>query len=293
MLRDYQEEMLTRLHAAWRRRRSVMVQMPAGTGKTHLMAEVIRMELGVRSLELGVVAPRVGIKNAGVLIVAHRRELLEQIRDTVESFGIDMEREHVVVESIQKLSRAASGSSLLTPPFSLIIIDEAHHALASTYRLLWERWPKARFLGLTATPCRLSGAPFTDLFQTLLQSRPIQEFIDRGWLSDFEYVSASPDSLLLRRLHTLERRGADGDYQARELATVMDVPESTEHLYKTYRQFADGRKGIVYAIDRTHAAHIAEYYSARGVSCAVIDSKTPAAASAGERGHLLGGLRLS
>ena len=110
----------------------------------------------------------------------------------------------------------------------------------------------------------------------LLQSWPIQEFIDKGWLSDFEYVSASPNSEALKRVRSLKKRGADGDYQMAELATVMDVPESVEHLYKTYRQFADGKKGIVYAINRQHAQHIAEYYKAQGVRCAVIDSKTPA-----------------
>ena len=166
--------------------------------------------------------------------------------------------------------------SLFTIPFSLIIIDEAHHALARTYRMLWDRWPKARFLGLTATPCRLNNAPFTDLFDTLLQSWSIQEFIDKGWLSDFEYVSASPDSEAMRRVRSLRKRGADGDYQATELATVMDVPESVEHLYRTYRQFAYGKKGIVYAINREHARHIATYYNNMGVRCAVIDSKTPA-----------------
>ena len=79
--------------------------------------------------------------------------------------------------------------------FSLIIVDEAHHAVAKTYRRLWEMWPEAKFLGLTATPCRLSGEGFGDLFDVLLQSEDIQWFIDKGWLSDFEYVSARPDSL--------------------------------------------------------------------------------------------------
>ena len=286
-LRDYQVEMLDRLEKAWARYRSVMVQMPTGTGKTHLMAEVIRRELRVKNLELRGVASRVGSKNSElfsgtshVLIVAHRRELLDQIRGTVRHFGIDMEENHIVVESIQKLARESLPQTLSQGERdwnpTLVIIDEAHHALAKTYRMLWERWPKARFLGLTATPCRLNNAPFTDLFQTLLQSYSIQEFIDRGWLSDFEYVSASPESAELRRVASLRKRGVDGDYQQKELVTVMDVPESIEHLYDTYHQFADGKKGIVYAINREHARHIVEYYRVHGVNCCLIDSKTPA-----------------
>ena len=288
-----------------------MVQMPTGTGKTHLMAEVIREQLRIEDGKW-----KVGC--AGVLVVAHRRELIEQISQTLKGFGVehgivdsktnDLDRitkeQKFIVASIQTLARridptpdlstkemgtlkAAANASFNTNTHksqeighklnpSLVIVDEAHHALAATYRMLWERWPKARFLGLTATPCRLNNAPFTDLFQKLLQSWSIQEFIDKGWLSDFEYVSARPDSEALHKVRSLKRRGLDGDYQTKELATVMDVPESIEHLYKTYRQFADGKKGIVYAIDRQHAQHIAEHYQEQGVRCAVIDTKTPA-----------------
>ena len=250
-LRDYQQEMLVRLHRAWEHHRSVLVQMPTGTGKTRLMAEVVRESV------------------SSVLVVAHRRELIAQIRETLSSAGVGGD---VRVESIQKLSRQADAGPW-TP--SLVIVDEAHHAPARTYRLLWERWPGARFLGLTATPCRLGGEGFTELFDVLLQSWDIQAFIDKGWLSDFEYVSASPDSLMLQRVGRLRRRGADGDYQVREMATVLDVPESIVHLYRTYEAFAPGRKGIVYAIDRGHALHIAEYYSGHGVRACVIDARTP------------------
>jgi superfamily II DNA or RNA helicase len=266
-LRDYQMDMLDRLEKAWRKHRSVMVQMPTGTGKTHLMAAVICEELSAKG-------EKKTSADAGILIVAHRRELLDQIRETIRRFGIESDR--VVVTSIQKLARAEAEASLSAQHFSLVIVDEAHHTLAKTYRMLWERWPEARFLGLTATPCRLNGAPFTDLFDTLLQSYPIQTFIDQGWLSDFDYVSAAPDSTALQQVAALRKRGTDGDYQTREMATVMDVPASIEHLFRTYKQFADGRKGIVYAIDRQHAQHIAEYYHGQGVNCAVIDAKTPA-----------------
>ena len=267
ILRDYQIEVLDRLSKAWTRHRSVLVQMPTGTGKTVLMAEVIRRKMAEVRRK----------KSDGILIVAHRRELIEQIKATLEVYGIGQDR--VVVESIQKLSRLMSDgrSKMEEVPFSpsLVIIDEAHHALARTYKMLWEWWPEARFLGLTATPCRLNGAPFTDLFDVLLQSWDIQEFIDKGWLSDFDYVSAAPDSEALRMVARLDKRGTDGDYQQRQLTAVMDVPESIVHLFNTYQAFADGKKGIVYAINRQHAQHIAEYYRQQDVHCAVIDSKTP------------------
>ena len=287
-LRDYQREMLDRLDEAWGSHRSVMVQMPTGTGKTVLLAEVIRKELRG-------VALRAGMKNGGVIVVAHRIELIDQISRTLDDFGIEHglivsgkpedATKSVQVASIQTLTRnSPTGPIGPTPDPSpggggrpgLVVIDEAHHALAKTYRMLWEWWPEAKFLGLTATPCRLNNAPFTDLFQTLLQSYSIQEFIDKGWLSDFEYVSASPESEALKQVRMLCKRGPDGDYQTKELVTVMDVPESIAHLYKTYKQFANGKKGIIYAINREHARHITEYYCQQGVSCCMIDGKTPA-----------------
>ena len=306
ILRDYQREMLGRLEKAWVDHRSVMVQMPTGTGKTVLLAEVIRsqmrderfFDLKVQSdlrVEREMRDERLEMRDErffdlkvqsdlrveremrdgnskGILIVAHRRELIEQIRQTLEAFGLS--QEWVRVESIQKLYSHFGDSPRWEP--QLVIVDEAHHAVAKTYRMLWEKWPEAKFLGLTATPCRMNGTGFTDLFDVLLQSWTIQEFIDKGWLSDFEYVSVTPDNMLVERIHGLKKRGVDGDYQTKEMATVMDTPESIAHLYNSYEQYVSGKKGIVYAISREHAQHIADYYQERGVSCAVIDAKTPA-----------------
>ena len=271
VLRNYQQEMINRLVEAWRTHRSVMVQMPTGTGKTVLMAEVIRNYLRIEQARAEELKNR---KNSrGILIVAHRRELLDQIRGTVDYFGIDMEKNRITVESIQKLSREKHRPQGLQP--SLVIIDEAHHALAKTYRMLWDWWPKAKFLGLTATPCRLDNTGFTDLFQTLVQSYTIQEFIRMGWLSDFDYVTAEPENPILKQVAGLKKRGADGDYQTKEMALVMDCEESIKNLYEAYKQFVNGKKGIVYAIDRNHAMHITAYYQKQQVNCCWIEAKTP------------------
>ena len=288
ILRDYQREVLDRLEEAWTRVRSVMVQMPTGTGKTVLLAETIRKEMrnerssSARLLPEGrkkgeifdlKVQSDLKVERRNVLVVAHRRELIEQIEETLTQF-IGDSVQFITVESIQKLTRSNHNYPLSTINYQLIIIDEAHHAVAKTYRELWERWPEARFLGLTATPCRLSGEAFTDLFDTLLQAEDIQWFIDRGWLSDFDYISAAPDNRMMQQVRGLRKRGVGGDYQEREMCAVLDVPESIAHLYKTYKSFADGKKGIVYAINQQHAHHIAEYYHEQGLSCAVIDSRT-------------------
>ena len=147
MLRDYQEEICSRVREAFKKHRSVMMQMPTGTGKTVVLAEIVREYLNVNV--------NVNVKGGcNVLIVAHRRELVEQIQQALlrvmgaedkssTSFGL------IQVHSIQWLSRNIE--KVKGKP-GVVIVDEAHHAVAKTYRMMWEAWPEAKFLGLTATP---------------------------------------------------------------------------------------------------------------------------------------------
>ena len=236
-----------------------MVQMPTGTGKTHLLASIVSSELNGGS--------------KGVWIVAHRRELVEQIEETVTRYGISKEDGRVKVMSIQWLSLHWEDMKGERP--SLIVIDEAHHALAETYKELWLRYPYAKKLGMTATPCRLNRKGFTDLFEILITSDSIADFIRQSWLSPFDYVSIRPDSEDQRLINGLEKRGADGDFQVKEMDTVLNKRPSIERLYESVRQYAHGKKGIVYAVSISHARNIAAYYSEHGMNAVAIDSKTP------------------
>ena len=258
-LRDYQQEMKLRLFEEWELHRNVMVQMPTGTGKTHLLVAIVREFLHG--------------SDTPVWIVAHRRELVEQIEETVSRYGIRKEDGRVRVISVQWLSR--NGKDMKGTP-GLIVIDEAHHALAETYRVLWERYPDARKLGMTATPCRLNGKGFTDLFDSLITSWSIEQFIGKGWLSAFDYVSIRANSREQRLIDSLKKRGADGDYQIKEMNAVLNRETSIGRLYESIGRYARGKKGIVYAISISHARQIASYYSAHGMSAVAIDSRTPA-----------------
>ena len=258
-LRDYQQEMKFRLFKEWELYRNVMVQMPTGTGKTHLLTAIVREFLHG--------------SDSPVWIVAHRRELVEQIEETVARYGMRKEEGRVRVMSIQWLSR--NGKSMDEVP-GLIVIDEAHHALAETYRELWKRYPDARKLGMTATPCRLNGKGFTDLFESLITSWSVEEFIGKGWLSAFDYVSIRANSREQRLIDSLKKRGADGDYQIKEMNVVLNRETSIRRLYESVERYASGKKGIVYAISIAHARQIAACYSAHGLAAVAIDSKTPA-----------------
>ncbi len=283
MLRDYQKDIYSRTVEAFRSHRSVMVQMPTGTGKTVVLASLVNEELRVKKRKFDEVNEEcspfhsvsgLDLSVSGemcILIVAHRRELVEQIRDTIRRMGID--DGNITVCSIQWLTYNIN--KVKEAP-QLVVIDEAHHALAKTYRMMWETWHEARFLGLTATPCRMNRAGFMDLFECLVMSWSIGQFIKEGWLSLFDYYSIKADSEEQRLINSLEKRGADGDYQAKELNAVLNRKPSIERLYESVVRYAEGKKGIVYAINIEHAHNIAEYYREHGVNAVAIDSRTPA-----------------
>ena len=259
MLRDYQIDICSRVSEVFEHHRSVMVQMPTGTGKTVVLAELVK---------------RLKMKNEGlkILIVAHRRELVEQIKATIKRMKMDSR--NITVESIQTISRRIDALDFIP---SLVVIDEAHHALAKTYKMMWDAWPDARFLGLTATPCRLNGKGFTDLFDVLVQSWDIPTFIKEKWLSTYDFVSIKSDGVTQRLLDSLQKRGADGDYQNKEMDMLLNKRPSIERLYQSFEEYGKDRKGIVYAINISHAKKIMELYQEHGIKAVAIDSKTPAA----------------
>ncbi len=270
-LYNYQAEMKERIDVAFRSYQSVMVQMPTGTGKTVLLSEVVKGE-------------EQRVKNPWVWIVVHRRELVEQIRDTLNTMlscpystldttsPLLSENSRIKVMSIQWLSRHYQ--DMAEKP-SLIVIDEAHHAVAKTYAEVMNAYPEARKLGVTATPCRLNKKGFTDLFDVLLQSWPTKKFIADGRLSLYDYMSIKADSIDQRMVFGLTKRGADGDFSLKEMSEKLDVQPSIERLCDTILRYASNKKGIVYAIDIKHAEHIAEQYRVHGIHAVAISSKTP------------------
>lgn len=265
-LYDYQEDMKGRIEGELRLHRSVMAQMPTGTGKTYLLTAVIDSFVSNNPMEK-------------VWIVAHRRELVSQIDETVRKFhsysasNTSSLLSSVKAMSIQWLMRHYD--EIEEEP-GMIVIDEAHHALAKTYKEMWERFPNAKFLGLTATPCRLNGKGFTDLFDVLVQSWSVPEFISKGRLATYDFVSIKSDGVTQRLIDSLQKRGADGDYQNKEMDMLLNKKPSIDRLYQSLKEFGKDRKGIVYAINISHAQKITKLYQEHGVKAIAIDSRTPA-----------------
>ena len=264
---DYQEDMKERIEKALRLHRSVMAQMPTGTGKTYLLTAAIDSFVEDNP-------------NTKIWIVAHRKELVSQIEETIKKFYSYSSSKNksllvsVKAMSIQWLSRHYN--EIEEEP-GMIVIDEAHHALAKTYKEMWEMFPEAKFLGLTATPYRLNGKGFTDLFDVLVQSWSVPEFISKGRLATYDFVSIKSDGVTQRLIDSLQKRGADGDYQNKEMDMLLNKRPSIERLYQSFEEYGKDRKGIVYAINISHAKKIMELYQEHGIKAVAIDSKTPAA----------------
>ena len=261
---DYQEDMKSRIEKALCLHRSVMAQMPTGTGKTYLLTAVIGSFVRANS-------------KAKVWIVAHRRELVSQIDETVRKFHSYSSATSSLLSSVKAMSiqwLMRHYDEIEEEP-GLIVIDEAHHALAKTCKEMWERFPKAKFLGLTATPCRLNGKGFIDLFDVMVQSWSVPEFISKGRLATYDFVSIKSDGVTQRLIDSLQKRGADGDYQNKEMDMLLNKKPSIERLYRSLEEFGKDRKGIVYAINISHANAIAEFYREHGIAAVAIDSKTP------------------
>ena len=286
-LYDYQQEMLENITKALTGRsqvtfydqngkkmkvgNSVMVQMPTGTGKTYVMAAVVKWFL--EKYEKG-----------EVWLIAHRKELVEQMQQTLDRFCLEYaekeeelkEKVRIRVLSIQWLSRHIGEMEAKGCKPGFIVVDEAHHALADSYQDVFDRNRPALKMGMTATPCRMKKESFGGLFTRLLTSPSTADFILRGYLAPYSYVvigKFSPDQQIV---DLLKGRGSDGDYAVKEMDEKLNIPQAIQRLYDSVRKYADGKKGIVYAIDIAHAKAIADCYNSLGINAVALDSKTPA-----------------
>lgn len=276
-LRQYQIDSKAKIFTAWSASRSILFQMPTGTGKTRLFASIIK---DIRRIS---VEKRI-IPQPKVLVLAHRSELIDQISDTLENryhiscgiikSGVKENRTAIVqVASVQSLTRRINKWTDFQ--FKFIIIDEAHHALAKTYMKICMAYPQAYILGVTATPYRLSGESFRKLFNRLITSMPVHNFIEQGYLSPFRYYSIKPESSLQQSINNISSFGVDGDYSEKAIMDICDHNTIRAKLVKAYLQYAKGKKGIIYTINKKHNQNVADQYTKLGLHVAAIDADTP------------------
>lgn len=280
-LRPYQKDAKKNIYCAWSEVNDVMFQMPTGTGKTRLFTSIIR-DINLESIE-----KKEAVK---VLIIAHRSELIDQIDKSLDTYhvphnvyrGPKKKRETnkpVIVSSIQTITHAANvdDAERLMNKVKYIIIDEAHHSMADSYKKLWKMFPYSKKLGVTATPWRMNHSGFRSIFQKLVLSQPVKKFIEQGWLSPYSYYSLKVDSDIQRCIDSIDEFDVWGDYKESALEQTMDVGHIRAQLLDSYKRLADGKKGIIYSINKAHSKHICAMYKEAGLRIVDIDDSTPAA----------------
>ena len=253
--------------------------MPTGTGKTRLFTSLIR-DISLSSLQEN--------RRKGILIIAHRSELIEQIDESLNKYriphgiiaGAFKDRRDLMlpvqVASIQTITHPSNRQFADAFHADFIIIDEAHHATAQSYTKLWNYYPDSKKLGVTATPWRMDGRGFRGNFDTLILSMPIKEFIEKGWLAPYKYYSVPFDSRIRSEIDSIKEFGIDGDYKTSALEQVVDTGRIRAQLLDSYFEFVKGKKGIIYSISRKHSKHICQQFLNAGIKIADIDSETPA-----------------
>ena len=275
-LRDYQSEGKAKIYQMWTQMRSIMYQMPTGTGKTKLFVSIARdlFDWGA--------ARKTAVK---ILFLAHRIELIDQIDDTL---GIKYNLAHAQIAanakeqknyalqigSVQTLIRRLD--RWIEKDFDVIIIDEAHHVKADSYKKILRAFPRAKVLGVTATPYRMSHESFRPEFDELITSAPVAKFIKDKWLCDYEYYSIRPESRIQMDINSISRFALDGDFLDEAAAAIMDKDEIRAGIVSSYERYAKGKKGIIYTITKAHNLHVCNQFVQKGYKAVAIDDSTPA-----------------
>ena len=273
-LRDYQVDNKNKIYELWKEKRSVMLQMPTGTGKTRLFSSLLN-DIQNYSTHHNVVIDS--------LVMVHRQELVEQIiGELYKNYGLeagmiqagfkqDIER-NIQVASVQTLSRRLH--IWKEKQFDIIIVDEAHHVPAESYKNIINSYPNAKLLGVTATPYRLSGEGFTEIFEELIISPSIKQFIEKGVLSQYDYYSVRENSEIQRELDNITTF-QNGDYTDADMTRVCDNDHIRAQIVETYQKYALGKKGIIYTINKTHNKNLCADFNKVGIKTVAIDSQTP------------------
>ena len=261
ILRDYQSDSVNNIRGAYLERfKAPLLVLPTGGGKTVVFCDIAR-----RTSEAG----------KRVWILVHRVELLRQTSASLSKSDVD----HGLINSKytpnpEALVQVAGVQTLINrldkqPPPDLIIIDEAHHATAGSWRKIIEYYPNAKVLGVTATPCRGDGKGLGEeaggVFDSLVMGPQIPDLIDRGYLVK-PIVYASPNRPDLSSVKIVR-----GDFDKKQITELIDRPTITGDAVAHYSKICSGVPAVAFCVSISHAEHVAEEFRAAGYKAYSVD----------------------
>lgn len=265
MLRQYQIDAIIDILNSFESNDSVLLQMPTGTGKTTVFAELIRR--WVKEI----------IPNKRVLVLVHRKELVDQVISRLKQHGILASRiQSGYVLELERQVQVGMVQSLKDPKrlpknLSLIVIDEAHHTPAVSYKNILEYYEShnIKLLGVTATPCRLNNGGFENEYQKLITTSPITEFIKEGYLAKIQHLSFDKPDLSKIKIDKKK-----WDYDERELDKLLRQGHIIAKVVDSYVKHTYGKKTIVFALNKAHSIDLVNQFLSAGIKATYIDSDT-------------------
>lgn len=244
---DYQQKLVNGTRQALAEgNKGVLIVSPPGSGKSVVIAEIARLTTE---------------KGGEVLFFVHRKELVNQIKDSFIKQGVNLNN-----CTIMTVGKVANRLETIPKP-NLIIIDEAHHTRAKSYMKIVNYFKDVPRLGFTATPWRMSGKGFNDLYSSIVQGPQVEWLIEHNHLDDYTYVSR-----ILGKKDLL-KVSSTSDYTNNSMNQYVKSM-NFGNMIKTYKEFAKDRKTIVYVPSIESARLIVSKFKENGFDAVKVDSKT-------------------
>lgn len=256
-LRHYQTDLVDQIRGAFARHRRVLAVASTGAGKTVVFSYI---------------STNAAAKGKRIVITAHRIEIVNQISIALNSMGVrhgriqpghTMTQDPVQIGMVQTIGKRLD--KMQEP--DLLVIDEAHHAVAGQWAKVAAAWPNARVLGVTATPQRSDGRGLGGAFDVMVHAIPMADLIAGGFLAGYDYL-APPQQVDLSGIGTRM-----GDYNVDELAEAMDKAVITGDSIGHYRDHLQGRPSIAFCVSIAHAERVAEQFASAGYRASSVDGK--------------------
>ncbi len=266
--RQYQTEAVKKVLSRWSEGITrQLISIPTGTGKT---------------LVFGILAEALRTRT---LIVAHREELLQQAKTKIKLVYPDADigilkagergglKTEICVASIQTAVRHID--ELKEREYSLLICDEAHHAVSNSYKRVFDELGfltgsrENLLLGVTATAYRGDNKGLGEVFEEIVFERSILTMMKAGYLCDIRGLEVNTGKdISCVHLQT-------GDFAVNELSQIIDIPERNNLVADTYLKYGEGRRGVVFGVKVDHAQHLAEAFRAKGIACEAVYGNMP------------------
>jgi superfamily II DNA or RNA helicase len=256
-LRPYQESGVNRIRKSYTSgKQAPLYVLPTGGGKTYTFSYI---------------AYHAQLKGNRVWIMAHRQELIDQISKSLTNINCKhgiicngYSPDHLQNVQVCSVQSVANRLEKIPAP-NIIITDEAHHSTSSTYTKIYEHFPKARLLGVTATPQRLDGKGLGNIYDDLIMGVSVKFLMDEGFLCPVKYY-APPLQYDLNAVKTTA-----GDYNKKQLSEAVDKRQIIGDAVKHYKQLANNTQAVAFCVSVAHCEHVQEQFEQAGISCNVIN----------------------